>query len=122
MEFIVPDKKSAENESIEFITVSNELPPDNLPSDTSNLSFHKTISVFFVVIIATDEDLKKDKEDDNKWTCCKHAPHDTFPGIEHYFNISSKPQEQLFNKDKRIVSFEETDDDDNDVIMSNDQK
>ena len=47
MEFIVPDKKTTEDENFEFITVSNELPPPDLPSDTSNLSFYITISVLF---------------------------------------------------------------------------
>jgi hypothetical protein len=33
MEFIVPDKTTADNDSTEFITVSNEPPPPDLPSD-----------------------------------------------------------------------------------------
>ena len=45
-------------------------------------------------------------------TCCNHVPHQTFPGIEHYFRNASK-------KSSASSSDEHTsnDDDDNDVII-----
>jgi hypothetical protein len=60
----------------------------------------------------------------NIYTCCKDAPHDVFPGIEHYFNNISKqslPPKQTSTKDQKAFSSDETDED-ADVIISNNQK
>ena len=43
-------------------------------------------------------------------TCCDHLPHETFPGLEHYFNLSRK-----------ISYSEESDDDDDDDVIINDE-
>ena len=58
---------------------------------------------------------------------CKHAPHDTFPGIEHYFIDSTNTFEEVAKsaplaKKAKIISFKKgTDnDDDDDVMMGND--
>jgi len=61
----------------------------------------------------------------NIYTCCKDAPHDVFPGIEHYFNNISKqslPPKQTSTKDQKAIFSDETDDDDADLITSNKQK
>ncbi|CAF1384093.1 unnamed protein product, partial [Rotaria sp. Silwood1] len=100
--------------------------------------------IFLSVVIATNEDQIDEDVNRNKlkanfhrlqaqlltqmekvrphmktYTCYNQLPHDTFPGVQHYFNniFHKLPslQKQSFNKDKRIISskniHEESDDD-----------
>ncbi|CAF1110364.1 unnamed protein product [Adineta steineri] len=110
MEFTVPTQGSSKNEETEFITVTNEVPPPNLP-----------------IVLPTDDDITSDVVENNKVPsrtpspvpekppennkCCNDAPHKEFPGIEHYFkNISHiipTSSKSLINGNKQFISSTE---------------
>ncbi|CAF1211243.1 unnamed protein product, partial [Adineta steineri] len=107
MEFTVPTQGSSENQETEFITVTNEVPPPNLP-----------------IVLPTTDDKTSDVVENNKVPsrtpspvpekppannkCCNDAPHKEFPGIEHYFkNISHiipTSSKSLINGNKQFIS------------------
>ncbi|CAF1440483.1 unnamed protein product, partial [Adineta steineri] len=107
MEFIVPEQDAFKNQETEFITVTNELPPPNLP-----------------IVLATKDDIISDVVGNQYHICCNDSPHKEFPGIEHYFrnisNIIPTSPKSLINGNKKSVSFAEktNDDDDDDVVIS----
>ncbi|CAF3159639.1 unnamed protein product, partial [Rotaria sp. Silwood2] len=68
------------------------------------------------------EQLEKHRKHMKIYTCCNQLPHETFPGIEHYFNNMTtelpSSQTQSFDKTERTISSKDsnaaTDDDDDD--------
>jgi len=147
MEFTVPDKESIDKDNIEFITVSNEPPPNDLPAyiatkedkteeefdqnkktnkeldqnekpkeefDQNKKTKEKVLDqdksqLLLEQMIKQTKTKKKKKSNSKIYTCCDNAPHDIFPGIEHYFN-------NIMNK---LPSSEEPEDDDDDVVIPN---
>ncbi|CAF1449968.1 unnamed protein product [Adineta steineri] len=137
MEFKVPENDSYKNQDMEFITVTNELPPPNLPIvlPTKN-------DITLAITDNSQEESRKPslkpkeqsleppsvpeeppKNDNIMYTCCKCSPHKEFPGIEHYLkNIShiipTSPKSLINGNRKPIPFIEKTDDDGNDVVVS----
>ncbi|CAF1419921.1 unnamed protein product [Adineta steineri] len=126
MEFTVPTQGSSKNEETEFITVTNELPPPNLPSIP--LTGNNKIS-------ADNGNNKQQsrkpasipeeppKSDNKMYTCCNDSPHEKFPGIEHYLKnintiIPTSPKSLINGNKKFVPPTEKTNNDDDDVVMS----
>ncbi|CAF0834194.1 unnamed protein product [Adineta ricciae] len=133
MQFTVPSRETQED--TEFITVVNEPAPHNLqifrPSEKDEEEEEEQQQQQSTPEIPSIPEEKVQRANIPTSKCCanrKHTPHDTFPGIEHYFMDStntweeeSKPVPSM--KKKKTISFKKDidgDDDDNDVMMGND--
>ncbi|CAF1640507.1 unnamed protein product [Rotaria magnacalcarata] len=143
LHFIVPNKELIGNDDVEFIAVSDDLPPPNLPGNDCIYIFIiginadepvpdinrkcKTSGNIIVLYKNHKKLLEKLTEDINRkenGTCCSQLPHKMFPGIEHYFknmknrNSFSKDNRTIFSKENTKGEEEEYDDD-HDVITLN---
>ncbi|CAF1316585.1 unnamed protein product [Adineta steineri] len=137
MKFEVPELDSFKNHDYsenqdelksqdEFITVTNELPPPNLPSipPTKDDIISDVIENNQEQSPKTPSVLKESPKNDNKmYTCCNDSPHKEFPGIEHYFKnighlIPTSPKSSINGNKKSIPPKEKTNNDDDDIVMS----
>ncbi|UJR22718.1 hypothetical protein I4U23_025752 [Adineta vaga] len=125
MHFTVPDKGSIEEGSVEFINITDEPMPPNLPiipfRDEENEKEFKPIpnTKYVDPPPSPPPPIKPLLRKLKPCTCCKHLPHNKFPGIQHYFNdttlVSPRPTSPLRRGKKPEIDDH---DDDNDVIIT----